>query len=156
MEIKNNQNELKIIDKSLYNLTLLSCCLVGMFGMHRIINKKYVSGTVMCVAYIIQIVCYNLAWYLQMNFPSNINNDSSFFWILLLMFSIFIFVILSIFLIIDTAMIIFGKFNVGNSGKVLCSGTQFFKVWSNYVFLTCIVLVVIKLYLLYNMVVSIV
>lgn len=125
-----------LIDEKRYHKTLLLACFLGVFGAHRIVNKRSISGMIMLVLGIVSIFSYVII-------PKFLDYFSStpIFGLLFIIFGIaFVLIwVLSLRNLLDIIMIMFGRFRVNKSMQYLTSGRTFIKTWSNIIGLLVIV-----------------
>lgn len=128
------------VKSSQYHLTLLLCFFVGSFGIHRIINKKVISGVVMLVYSMISITM------LIIMFVKLISSVTVYYTLFTFGNNIFVIIILAIALVpviwrfADLIFIMTGNFKDGETKIPIKSGKPFLKTWSNYLVIGLVIL----------------
>ncbi len=118
------EENIKITHKK-YHITLLTNLFIGFLGVHRIINKKFITGFIMLGFGLLSIIL----WIFSLIF------DSSF----LFGFAMTIFIILNIVKFVDMILIFINWFK-DKHGNVIAANKPFLNVWSNIVAIVVIVL----------------
>lgn len=111
-------------ETSNYNKTVLFAGFLGVFGIHRIANGRYVTGYLMFVAACISFIALGL---ISLIVYSGIKIA-----VLLAPFFIFVIILLSLFATADLVEIIAGNFKNKFTNKRVVSKNKIYKTWSNY------------------------
>lgn len=118
------EENIKVTHKK-YHITLLTNLFIGFLGVHRIINKKFITGFIMLGFGLLSIIL----WIFSLVFDSSI----------LFGFAMTIFIILNIVKFVDMILIFVSWFK-DKHGNVIAANKPFINVWSNIVAIVVIVL----------------
>lgn len=109
-----------------YDITLLTAFFIGPLGIHRIINKHYITGFILLSLSTIAFITS--------------------FWFATLPIAVLIFVAIFIWRFIDVILILMGKFK-DEFGNYITYGDQFFESKSNIVVITMFIVEAILLFI---------
>lgn len=140
MNKNNNSSSLVKEDIVWYNVTLLVCYFLGLLGVHRIINRRILTGILMFVISVSAVVLMQM--YIEFNS------------VIFIVLSVLLFLGAITWWVVDNILIMIGKFKVGKPRKQLISGKKFSMVVTNVIIVILLVISLIAMLIsLFNAVV---
>lgn len=141
------KDDTKEVNEWRYHLTVILTYMFGLFGVHRIINNKKISGIAMLVltliSYTILLVSSVKILNLILTEFNIINIDDiagkTIPYMILMIIGVVVLSAVSIWCFVDLIMIMSGVFKDGKTKKKIVSGKPFIKTWSNILILVLVI-----------------
>lgn len=138
-----HKNNKTITNEVQYHKTLLIACFLGIFGIHRIISKRTISGLAMLLLSLISITIIFLVR-LKYDFSSIVR---PIYYSIIYVQATFSIWVLSVWRVVDIILIMSGRFKVEKGKSRLRSGKTFFRTWSNI-----LVIIIMMISIIFNVI----